>query len=257
MSWKVITAKVTGMLHREQNLPSQDHCSYRSQGNFLAIAVADGAGYAAASGEGSKAAAAAYANSMMQWHHKYGRNPNQNGDTALHRACAEAFKEAAQTVTSRCSELKQPLTELATTLVTVAVNEHGACVRQTGDGGVIVIHRAGDLTIPTPPQKGPLANETRFITQEGEPSRGVGATLNPSDIAAMMLFTDGMERVLLDRDGNPHDASAGHLIRWAMQQNEAVQASEELESYLSSNDMAELILDDAAICIAVPSHGTR
>lgn len=257
MSWKVIAAKVTGTLHQERSMPSQDHCSYRSQGSFLAIAVADGAGYAASAGEGSKTAAGHYANAMMQWNQKYGGNPNRNGAAALDRACAEAFKEAAQAVTRRCDELKQPLAELATTLVTTTVNQHGASVRQTGDGGIIVIHRSGNLTIPTPPQKGHLANETRFITQEGEPTRGVGATLDPGDIDAIMLFTDGMERLLLDRDGNPHDASAGHLMRWAMQQRKTETASKELEAYLSSSDMVDLILDDAAVCIAVPYSETQ
>ena len=238
-------------------MASEDHCSYRTQGDFLAIAVADGAGYAAAAGEGSKTAAGYYANAMMQWNQKYGGNPNRNGATALDRACAEAFQEAAQAVARRCDELKQPLTELATTLVTTTVNQNGAFVRQTGDGGVIVIHRSGNLTIPTPPQKGRLANETRFITQDGEPSRGIGAALDPVDIDAIMLFTDGMERLLLNRDGNPHDASAGHLMRWAIQQHKTETASKELEAYLSSNDMADLILDDAAVCIAVPYSETR
>lgn len=251
MPWKAISAKIPGIIHPE----SQDHfsCRIAQDSSLLTAAMADGCGSAHLAAEGSRLAASTFAEHIAAW---YGNDANRNAihtEKALRQICADAFAESARAVMQRAKQLQNAAEDLATTLVTATVNRESICVRQTGDGAVVAMNHDETMSVVLTPDRGPLANQTKFITMNRVPAEGREAVLRARDIAAAMVFTDGLERILLDAHGKPHPSSAGQLLLWGLQHHKLDDARRELQEFLERQKAQGNIIDDAAISIIVPA----
>lgn len=260
LRWVTVGASVPGSRHRLLEEDKQDAMRVNLADDHLAIAAADGAGSAPRSAQGADVAASQFSSAMRRW--KDTRPMTEKvSHQQVSQAVADAFANAAEQVKRTAQSQRRELRDYHTTLVALAcAGDHGA-VRHTGDGGVITLDRLGRLHLVSPPQRGQYVNETRFITMPGAPAQGQPAELEVANLAALVIFTDGMETLLLDREQRPSCRSAGSLIRWAQrwvtEERDPQQAADGLREYLLSDEIARKTDDDLTVCIAIPLRRCR
>ena len=204
--WKIASATAIGTSHRKAGIPCQDAglCQVVSsnEGEILLAVVSDGAGSALKSELGSKIVT----ESFMR-HFK---------TAMIDKSFVLKWRQEV------CGEMQQAadaeglsLRDLACTILGAVVGEESAIFFQIGDGA-IVYAKMGEEKYREVfwPQHGEFANQTNFIVQEN-----AGELLEYAEIkgrvAQIALFTDGMERLILDfSQRRVHSPALQPIFEW-------------------------------------------
>lgn len=231
--WWVRAATVTGASHRARDEAGQDAVAHRLlDDGRVAIAVADGAGSAPLSAEGSRAAVAASLDALAA------------GD-----GLAEAFEAAAAAL---ALDDDDPVVRATTLLVAVAgpdVIEIG----QVGDGHVVIrrtngVDRAYEIAGAVDDEREYL-NETTFLSSPRWRDELFTAEVPATGVDAIALMTDGLQLVAIElATSTPHPGFFDPLVGWA---SNADANDDDLAEFLSSPRLAERTDDDLTIAIAV------
>ena len=243
--WRAIGASVIGTSHEKAQTPCQDSCAYYScflgSERVMVIAIADGAGSAAASEIGSSEAVQCIlrqiANSGLTLFEI------SEGTVAKWMKVAREHLESvalARGVTSR---------DLACTLMFAILGEFASIFAQVGDGAWVARGHNG-AAIATWPSGGEYANQTTFITSPNwrevlqfrvivEPLRSVGG------------FSDGLQSVAL-HFGSRSVHAPFFEAKW-----DALHAADDetslhapLVAFLGSPALAERTDDDKTLVLA-------
>lgn len=183
----VSTGRRAGRSHRDRQIPCQDAYAVHHAGDArqIAAAVADGLGSRPLSHEGSDVAAKAAAESLgasKRW-----------GPAAIHRA----FRAARTAIERRARELGANPHDLATTLQVVGLSPTQVIAGIVGDGAVLCA--APDPRVLLAPEDAEYANLVVPITDPNWRDHLRMATT--TDATQVYLFTDGLTRLLLHRQG--------------------------------------------------------
>jgi hypothetical protein len=229
-AWSLVGAAVQGRSHIASGTVMQDaHAWAVTDDGRLVIAVADGAGSAARSDEGARAAVVAAT-----------AQPDDPLQAA--RAAVEAL----------AAGLDVPLGDLASTLLVCVVGPDGITGHAIGDGVVVVASVDGTLSALLPPDRGEFRNETVFVTSDTWDVSSRHAALPLDEGWGLALLTDGLELLALDvASGAPHGPFFTPLLRFA--QTPAEGAADELASFLCSERVAARTDDDCTLVLAVRS----
>ncbi len=191
--WRLLQQSLEGTSHRRSATPCQDSCTATvtcpERECFLVVACSDGAGSASLSQVGSELACRRFVEVACEALAREGAEALSNPEVirGWYRQVRQAVEEEAarREVTSR---------ELACTLLTAVVGEHGAVFAQVGDGAMVV--RQGEAYVPVFwPQVGQYANSTWFIT-----SRDMEEVLEVrcgEPVDELAVFTDGLQMMAL------------------------------------------------------------
>ena len=204
--WRVAAATAAGASHVRNNVPNQDAVAHQlvatDRGQVVVVAVADGAGSAARSDEGSRIAAdTAVADGCGRHRSTAGGGfPSQHWATSLVR---RAVKRAKDAVVRYSEEQSVSSGEFASTLIVAFAGSRLLAAAQVGDGAVIAFN-IGDGTARTlcAAHSGEYANETTFITSRSRPDR-IAAVGHASglDYDSLALTTDGLQNLALTMPG--------------------------------------------------------
>lgn len=201
-TWRYAYASVTGPSHRLQATPCQDagecHVLYGADGFPVLVAIAsDGAGSAIRSDEGSRQACAFFIEAISAL--------IASGGTAecITREVVEKWLSGFQhQIADIAASENLPPREFACTLLGAVIGRNAAAFFQVGDGAIVVstAEDADNFTWAFWPQHGEYANQTNFASQPNagdhlEYAVSVGRSAQITEIA---LFTDGIERLVLD-----------------------------------------------------------
>ena len=256
--WRVARASVQGTSHAKTGQPCQDSSSVGEdapQGIFVA-AVADGAGSAELSAEGSRLAACAatrMAARLLRLHVQ----PFYEG--VLKEILNDAVHFARKELQAEAHRHEKELRSFATTLIVAICAPEITGAAQIGDGAMITAGKRlqqddedGGYALFSAPQRGEYANTTNFITSDNwQASLDVKAQYG--SVSHVAMFTDGTQSIALNAvSGNtPHSPFFDPLFRWLERQVDYEDAGDSLAAFLSSPRVTARADDDLTLLLAV------
>ena len=255
--WRVARASVQGTSHARTGQPCQDSSGVGEGApeGMLIAAVADGAGSAALSADGSRIAARAATQEavrLMRLHVQ----PVYEG--VLQDTLRQAVRYARDEVEAEAQRQGKSIRDFATTLILAVCSPKITGAAQIGDGAMIAAGEGASeggensYELLCAPQRGEYANATNFITAANwqdildiETRRG--------GVSRVAMFSDGIQSIALNAAaGNaPHAPFFDPLFRWADGQADADAAGQSLAAFLSSPRVTARADDDLTLLLAV------
>ena len=243
--WKVASASVVGTSHQKAGLPCQDSNHYRVVGDFLVAAVADGAGSAKLSQEGSALASQASVDKACEL---VGSDAE-----AIEEVLASAFSAAREAIQSKADSCGNPIRDYATTLIVAVCMPDRTVVGQIGDGAsVAMLKDSQEHKLLIQPQRGEYVNETQFITSR-DWRDSLCLVEYDEGVEFLTMFTDGLEHLALVSSAGdaPHAPFFNPLLIWTKEQECEDTASKILQSFLKSPRLASRADDDLTLLLAL------
>ena len=254
--WRIATATAPGASHLRDAIPNQDAVAHRlvptRRGPVAVIAVADGAGSASRSDEGSRIAVGSAVETVVAG---VGKKPaavrSRHLATSLVR---EAIKRAKNAVVRYGKSQRIDPRELACTLIVAVADDRLLTAAQVGDGAVMAFDVAGGVaTTLCAAHTGELANETTFITSRTRPHRiaSVGHA-SGAEFNGLALITDGLQNLALKMP--EREAFMGFwtpMLNDLVQSDDAEAVSARLHSFISGERVQSRTTDDVTVAIAV------
>ena len=252
-AWRYAYASVAGTSHDKNGSPCQDAGSCRvveaSQGGSILLAMAsDGAGSARRSEEGARLAVALFLA-------EFGEACRERGILAIDRPFILAWlTKLRRRIWARAARAGVRAGDYACTALGAVVAEDRAVFFQIGDGAIVVAGRehAGDYDWVFWPQHGEFANTTNFVTQR-DAARALEIEMHMGAIDEVALFTDGIERLVLDLGAKTaHAPFFRPLFGWlaATKAPVASETSPSLVQYLASKQICDRTDDDKTLIMA-------
>ena len=251
--WRVIRASVQGTSHIKTGQPCQDSSAVAANApdGILIAAVADGAGSAALSADGSRLAADAATQTaarLMRLH----VHPIYEG--ALKEILQEAVHAARNALEAEAQKRESPLRDFATTLILAICAPEITGAAQIGDGAAVSADggESHEYTLFSAPQRGEYANTTNFITSDGWQDT-LDISMRRGAISRVAMFSDGIQNIALSAASGsaPHAPFFDPLFNWAEQQQDPDAAGDNLAAFLSSPRVTARADDDLTLLLAV------
>ena len=247
-NWKVVAASVAGVSHAKTGLPCQDaHGVKQLVGDGLIVAVADGAGSASLAEVGARIAVEVSVQTLeRRMLAVRGANAQISGDDLK-----DVLAAVQSALEAEADARREPLRELATTLLLVSVSAEQVAVLQVGDGAVVAINARQELFALTVPPDAEYANATTFVTSP-DALESAQIVVNTTPITALALFSDGLQRLALKLpEGIPHAPFFTPLFTFAAGMEDQTQGAAQLASFLRSPRITERADDDLTLVLAV------
>ena len=252
-AWRYAYASVAGTSHEKTGSPCQDAGSCRvveaSGGGPVLLAMAsDGAGSARRSEEGARLAVALFLDD-------FGAACRERGIAAIDRAFVLAWlTKLRRRIAARAARTGSRSSDFACTALAAVIADDRALFFQIGDGAIVVSGRRGraDYEWVFWPQHGEFANTTNFVTQR-DAANALEIEIRPGPIEEVALFTDGIERLVLDLKGKTaHAPFFRPLFRWLAGTKPPAkdEASPSLMQYLGSKQVCDRTDDDKTLIMA-------
>ena len=258
--WRVAAATAAGASHLRDNTPNQDAVAHRlldtGRGQVVVIAVADGAGSAPRSDEGSNIAVATAVAALSRGvERKLAAARVEHLASSLVR---DAIKRAKNAVARYARQANVEPRELASTLIVAVASERLITAAQVGDGAVVAFNIDGGLARTLcAAHTGEYANETTFITSRTRPHRvaSVGHAAG-SDYDTLALITDGLQNLALTMP--EREAFMGFwnpMLHDLAQTDEPEAVPGRLYGFISGGRVQSRTSDDVTIAIATRTKG--
>jgi len=178
----VVGASVIGTRHLDQQALCDDCCGWLTVPGGVALAVADGAGFADRADEGSRLAILGALEVLAGWDGDW--EPGLRAAAEGAQAKIEAAAEGAPSA-------------LSTTLLVAVWTARTLAVLQIGDG--VVVARDGDgVHAVTRPDHGEHYNETVFVTSAERADRMQVVVQDAAGITDVALLSDGLQGLALE-----------------------------------------------------------
>ena len=256
--WRVATATAAGASHVRNDIPNQDAVAYRlvefGHGEVVAVAVADGAGSASRSDEGSRIAVDTAVATVVDGINRQPSAVFGKGlaESLVRDAIRQAKRETVRYAGARGIDVR----ELATTLIVAFAGGELLTAAQVGDGAVVAFNiDSGAAKTLCEAHTGEFANETIFITSRSMPQdiASVGHA-SGRDYDGLALITDGLQNLALKMP--EREAFPGF---WNPMLNDLAQTDEpeavpgRLHAFISGERVQSRTGDDVTIAIAARS----
>jgi len=236
---------------------AQDFPTLQVHGDYLALAVSDGAGSAANAGIGSRVAAIAFCSGAEKLANvpaslaTIGGGAQPDSPDAIGQAWAVwVLDHIRQEIEAVASQEEKPFFTYACTLVGAVVGPEGALFVQVGDGAAA--YKLGEQRhTAIVPEESEFLNTTFFVTDE-EAQSHLQYRYVEGPIEEIALFTDGISGLVLHPGTHdPHDPffeTVFRNVRAPEGQDEA--ASAWLTNMLQSDFVTSRTDDDTSIVVA-------
>jgi len=251
-NWRLLGASVTGTSHTKSGLPCQDAHAYCEVAGCALIAVADGAGSAERSAEGAqRASQAALAAMAAALSGGWPATPEPWRDVF-----AAAYAAAKSELEQLASAAGRPSRAFATTLLCAGISDQGLAVAQLGDGVAAAFaptggaNAAGDWFLAAQPQRGEYANETYFLSQD-DALQHLEVAVYAEPVRALALMTDGLLRLVLNGQRQPHVPFFEPLLAFGVEVDDAAQGNGQLAAFLASERVCARTDDDKTVVLAL------
>ena len=253
----VVRASEQGTSHSRTGQPCQDSSRVGGDapGGIFVAAIADGAGSAEISADGSRIAARAATKTTSRLL-DLDVHPLNAG--ALKEILEESILSAKKELKAEAQRQKRPLKQFATTLIVPLRAPEITGAAQVGDGAMVTAgdgisaDEDGDYTLFSAPQCGEYANTTNFITSSGWRATHAIGMLRES-VSRVAMFTDGVQSIALNAtSGNtPHVPFFDPLFSWADKQEDASAAGDNIGAFLSTPRVTVRAGDDLTLLLGV------
>jgi serine/threonine protein phosphatase PrpC len=194
--WTWALARATGTSHLKAGRGCDDSaaCLESVQGSrsILVSVVSDGAGSASYSSIGSRIASQAFARCALGFLREGGTPSSMSPEIAC-----EWLDDVRDRITEAAHRRLAAPRDFATTLVGTIVGPDSAAFFHVGDGSAVYrLEKTTDWTVASWPEQGEYAATTYFVTDD--PAPHLRFSLLEGHITELALFSDGIERLVLD-----------------------------------------------------------
>ena len=250
--WLVSAATHQGYGHERNGTHYQDsHVLEKvkdSKKESLILAVADGAGSAISSREGSRIAAETAAERLKK------RFTNRKGASLNYHKVRSELKKALtssrEAIRLNTKKLGVDPRDYATTLLLAVVNERLLATLQVGDGVIVVRDSSGNYTVASEPQSGEYANETYFITSRKYPEPKISIRPDPG-VTAVFLMTDGLQPLAItDHSGKAHPGFFDPIYQTLLTDKDPKLTAKRISEFITSDRVRQKTLDDVTLVAA-------
>lgn len=251
--WRYASASVPGTAHLSIGRKCDDACRCEivtdADGReILVAAAADGAGSAKLGAVGSRIACQSIIEQVRAWLRETPDLRRFNEDIAV-----DWLDGIRETIAAEAGDSGSEMRDLATTLLLAIVSYDAAIFWQIGDGGIVVSDEAGGWPWVSWPQHGLFASETYFVTDPGARQQ-LCCSMAHQPVREIAIFTDGLERLLLDHAKKCAQAPAFEKMLQPLRASDAEGKDETLsvalDRYLRSPAVASRTDDDVSLIIA-------
>lgn len=249
MSWKWAAASARGTSHEKSGTRLQDakfcFAPTPALSPFVAV-VSDGAGSASFGGQG----ASLLCRSVSQHARRFFASSSSLPSTVELEDWVDSARDQITVVANR---RQIPVREFAATMVLAIAGPNEVVIAHIGDGCVVVRDRAtNEWLAPSWPQHGEYASTTFFITDTDLRLR---ITREPISSTAVAMFTDGIERLVLDMSASrPFGQFFDSVIRPLDLSESGLgkdrTLSAQLKAYLSGSTINARTDDDKTLVLA-------
>lgn len=253
--WRSAFASVIGTSHARTGAPCQDagtcfvfECADGTE--ILVVVASDGAGSAPRSEAGAALAVSRFVETFSS---AASIDPSlQVVDRDFVVDWISAFQKAVAELAAGEGRLPP---DYACTLLGAVVGPSSAVYVQVGDGAIVVgTEEPGEYSWVFWPQHGEFANQTSFLTQEDAAT--VLSFEHGPTVAEIAVFTDGIERLVLDIGSRQVHAPAFRpIFEWLSrtEPDRSGQPSDAILAYLGSDHINARTDDDKTLVIATRS----
>ena len=244
MTWVALGECVTGTAHRGRGTPCQDAFRFRTlspAGEWLAVAVADGAGSASHAEAGATLACDEFARRV---------GLVDPACLSTRNAIVELFAGVRDALVAEAARLGVPPRELACTALLAVVGPESAALAQVGDGAIVLRDGAGCRVVFWPEPAG-YANATDFLTDDGF-ADALRFEAMAGEVTEIAVLTDGLQRLSLDfSTRSPHGTFFGPLFDTLRAAADPEALVEPFRAFLDSPRVNERTDDDKTLVVAV------
>ncbi len=252
--WRTVYASVEGSSHKKTGVPCQDASFCKvlqlSDGSEVLLAVAsDGAGSATHSDIGAKLVVEDFISTFMLLLRNKSSIDAINKESVL-----RWLKKLHVWGINRAAEEGCHVKEFACTLLGAIIGVDRSVFFQIGDGAIAYLSEGQEKMSPVFwPQHGEFINQTHFIFHS-DIEGSLEFIAKPLHVSKMALFTDGMERLILNFGlKEVHEPALCSIFDWLSRKEkpqEAWKPSPELIAYLSSDGVCARTDDDTTLILA-------
>lgn len=190
--WKIIGTAVQGRGHVRKNIPVQDKIFYH-KGEVNVIALADGAGSAKLSHYGAERTVETACNLLKN---NFDRIFNNEHVTEVQQL---VLQEILGPLKELSEKYQEPISQLASTLLAVAVKNHQVLILHLGDGEIGAIKNEEMVSVSSS-ENGEYANSTYFTTSSGAVNHLKLFKSNQSHLfSSFFLMSDGTAHSLYSK----------------------------------------------------------
>lgn len=234
-----VARSACGASHRRTGGKCEDAALIRRLGDNWLVCVADGAGSASRSSEGADLAVKTAMNWMLE-------HPFDPGSESYQRYLRRCVLRVRNTLWEHAEQEDCLREDLATTLIIAFAWPNGLIAAQIGDG--IVAARTAELAseIVLLDEKCGAANVSDFVTDE-DSLKNTRCVQISSALSGIVISTDGLEGLMVGRDGKAYDPFFEPLFGW-MQLGRR-QARQKIAAFLQSERLRKATSDDVTLAI--------
>lgn len=244
--WKIVSASVKGASHEKSGQPCQDFHDWKVIGDeILIVGVADGAGSALFSDEGSKLAVKTAIKKLSELIDR----SRFDDDSYLHSALIDALKSAKSAIEDKAQSENKAIRDFATTLILLIATAEFVCAIQIGDGAIIVKEN-NIITTLTKPKHREYINETEFLTSISN-FDDLKMEIKRAVITDLAVISDGLQMIALNLpEYTPFEGFFLPLFDFLETAEDEKKANKQLEDFLRSPRVIERTDDDLTLFLA-------
>lgn len=255
-AWRVVGASVVGTSHLADGSPCQDaHRFIELPNGTIIAAVADGAGSAPRSQEGSQRVAARVVLTLAEQL----VSRQSSGDPVVWiEYLRMAFLDARAALVDYAAREETSVRAFATTLTCAVASAECFMVAQIGDGFCVTLEADGALRSVTEPERGEYANEVTFLADRTA-VEDLDVKFVPEPVDGFVLSTDGLLRLALKLpDHRPSDGFFRPLLSFMAEESgdSDLDRQSRIEALLGSERVNARTDDDKTLVIAVRTGGS-
>lgn len=202
--WRIAGASVEGTSHATRGDACQDFHKFKSAGDVVIAAAADGAGSASHGLDGAKMACASFIKTIADYFSQGGRIDQLNEDFV-----ARWIADIQGRIARAAGKKKKEARDYSCTFLAAVVSPESAAFFQIGDGAIIysTTEESNSYCFPIVPAESMYVNTTDFIT-DAAAAQKIKVRFLPAPVANVAIFTDGIQALAIDYseggEGKPH-----------------------------------------------------
>jgi serine/threonine protein phosphatase PrpC len=246
--WRVAGASARGTSHRKHHTPCQDAFACQPiNDDWIALAVADGAGSAELSDIGSRVAVQVATSSIRDELVSAGCDKLAD-EVTLRAALLRTANAARDAVFETARALRRPARELASTLIVVIAGPTRTAAVHIGDGAAVIETPDGRLVTLSKPDAGEFMGESTFLVSSEALNRA--RVVFASEARSIALFSDGIQLLTLQYPSwEPFEPFFRQTFSFMGAMGKSGVTSH-LESFLASDKLASRTDDDITLVLA-------